>query len=440
MIATKKFQPFRRRIRTLLALEGLFTGIAVGSVIGAIWAILDWRGVVYFEWNQFANLMVASGVIGALIRSTLRVDDLMIARSIDRRAKLKDRLGTSAELGTEDNAFSQLLADDAASHLTTLHPSKLYPVRFKLFHYLALAGIAIVAGILFLSNTKIFLPKEALAAKESMQKESKRLEELRKAIFDDATDKKSTNPELAALQKDLLKLQKDYEKARIDPKEAMIRAEELAKKADELAKKSATQELDKIKQSESMVTKMEKVALQKAGLEKADMDSVKMSDNDFNQKMDAAQQNSEKTQSQVSDLQKKLDALKAQMNKPGMDEKAKKDLEKQIEQTQKGLEQAQKDAAQAQKDMESMQLSKEARDTLKKIFDDPMWKKIQEAAKKIKQSAEQAAKTGQPKLTKEERQQLQKEMEEFLKKMEDSDFRKAYLQKLLDSLKDGCST
>jgi predicted nucleic acid-binding Zn-ribbon protein len=177
-----------------------------------------------------------------------------------------------------------------------------------------------------------------------------------------------------------------------------------------LAKKSATQELDKIKQSESMVTKMEKVALQKAGLEKADMDSVKMSDNDFNQKMDAAQQNSEKTQSQVSDLQKKLDALKAQMNKPGMDEKAKKDLEKQIEQTQKGLEQAQKDAAQAQKDMESMQLSKEARDTLKKIFDDPMWKKIQEAAKKIKQSAEQAAKTGQPKLTKEERQQLQKEM------------------------------
>ena len=440
MIATKKFQPFRRRIRTLLALEGFFSGLAIGSIVGIIWAILDWRGIVYFEWTQFAILMAVCGTIGALIRSMRRVDDLVIARSIDRRAKLKDRLGTSAELGEDENAFSQLLADDAANHLTTLHPSKLYPVRFKRFHYLALAGIALVAGILFLANSKIFLPKDALAGKEAMQKESKRLEELRKAIFDDATDKKSTNPELAALQKDLMKLQKDYEKARIDPKEAMVRAEELAKKADELAKKSATQELDKLKDSETMLDKMHKDALQKAGLEKADASDIKMSDSDFNQKMEAVQQKSEKTQNQVSALQKKLDDLKAKLNKPGMDANAKKDLEKQIQQTQKELEQAQKDAEQAQKDMESMQLSQEARDTLKKIFDDPMWKKIQEAAKKMKQSAEQAAKTGQPKLTKEERQQLQKEMEEFLKKMEDSDFRKAYLQKLLDSLKDGCST
>ena len=69
-----------------------------------------------------------------------------------------------------------------------------------------------------------------------------------------------------------------------------------------------------------------------------------------------------------------------------------------------------------------------------------MWKKIQEAAQKAKQSAEQAAKTGQPSLSKEERQKLQKMMEEFLKKMADDDFRKAYLQKLLDSLKDGCGT
>ena len=440
MIATKQFHPFRKRIKFLLAFEGLFTGLAVGSLIGIVWAILDWRGVVYFEWSQFALLMAISGILGAVVRLTRRVDDLAIARSIDRRAKLKDRLGTSAEMGAEDSVFTQDLADDATTHLTALKPKALYPVRFKRFHMLALVGLALVAGILFLANTKLFLPKEALAEKESMQKESKRLEELRKAIFDDATDKKSVSPELAALQKDLLKLQKDYEKARIDPKEAMIKADELAKKADELAKKSASQELDKLKESESMIDKMEKDALQKAGLEKADMDSVKMSDTDFSQKMDSAQQKSQSAHDKVSDLQKKLDALKAQLNKPGLTDKEKKDLEKQIEQTKKDLDEAMKNAAQAEKDLESMQLSKEARDTLKKIFDDPLWKKIQEKAKLMKASAQQAAKTGQPKMTKEERQQLQKEMEEFLKKMEDSDFRKAYLQKLLDSLKDGCST
>lgn len=440
MISTKQFQPFRRRIKFLQAYEGVFAGIAIGSLIGVIWAILDWRGILYFEWIQFGILLGASATLGVIIRIAQKVDDLSIARSIDRRAKLKDRLGTSAEISSEGNVFDQLLAEDASTKLTTLQPSTLYPLKFKRFHLFGLLGITIVASIIFLTNTNIFLPKESLAVKESMQKESKRLAELRKAIFDDETDKKSTSPELMALQKDLLKLQKDYEKARIDPKEAMIKADELAKKADELAKKSATQELDKLKESESMLDKMQKDALQKAGLEKADMDSVKLSDTDFDQKMEAAQQNTAQTKSKVSELQKKLDALKSQLKKPGLDANAKKDLENQIKQTEKELAEAMKNAEQAQKDMESLQLSKEARDVLKKIFDDPMWKKIQEAAAKAKQSAEQAAKTGQPKLTKEERQQLQKEMEDFLKKMADDDFRKAYLQKLLDSLKDGCGT
>ncbi len=440
MIAAKKFQPFRKRIQFLHAVEGIVFGVLVGSVIGVFWAILDWRGLIYFEWSQFALLIAASSLIGALIRVSRRVDDLSIARSIDRRAKLKDRVGTSAELNGDSSTFTQLLAEDASTHLSSLRPKAIYPVQFKIIHVIALVSPAVVAGILFLANTKLFLPQEALVVKESMQKESKRLEELKKAIFEDPSDKKSSSPELVALQKDLMKLQKDYEKARIDPKEAMIRADELAKKAEELAKRSAVQELDKLKDSESMVDKMQKDALQKAGLEKADMESVKMSDTDFNQKMDATQQTSEKTQSKVNELQKKLDALKAQLNRPGLSDKEKKDLEHQIQQTKMDLDEALKNAAQAQKDMDSMQLSKEARDVLKKVFDDPLWKKIQEKAKLMKQSAQQAAKTGKPKLTKEERQQLQKEMEEFLKKMADEDFRKAYLQKLLESLKDGCST
>ncbi|MEI7985267.1 MAG: hypothetical protein WCI55_06535 [Armatimonadota bacterium] len=440
MIATKKFQPFRRRIKFLQALEGVAAGIAVGSLIGIVWAILDWRGIFYFEWNQFAILIIASVVIGIAVRTLRRIDDLSIARSIDRRAKLKDRLGTSAEINIHDNSFSQLLNDDATAQLSGLKPNSLYPVRLKRFHFVGIIGIAFIACILFFSNSKLFLPQEAVVAKESMKKESKRLEELKKAIFDDSTDKKSTSPELLALQKDLMKLQKDYEKARIDPKEAMIRADELAKKADELAKKSAVQELDKLKESESMLDKMQKDALQKAGLEKVDMDSVKMSDADFNQKMEASKQNAENSKSKADELQKKLESLKAQLNKPGLDAAAKKDIENQIQKTEKELQDALKNAEQAQKEMESMQLSQEARDVLKKIYGDPMWKKIQEAAQKAKQSAEQAAKTGQPSLSKEERQKLQKMMEEFLKKMADDDFRKAYLQKLLDSLKDGCST
>lgn len=440
MIATKRFQPFKRRIKLLRAVEGAFAGIAVGSVVGIVWAILDWRGIVYLEWAQFGILLSSCAIIGALIRVLRPIDDLAVARSIDRRAKLKDRLGTSTEIHEEGGVFAHLLAEDASVHLDGLKPTALYPLRLKRIHSLSILGIVTVAGILFLSNTNLFLPKESLAVKEAMKKESKRLEELRKAIFDDPTDKQSTSPELMALQKDLQKLQKDYEKARIDPKEAMLKAEELAKKADELAKKMGEQSLDKVKQSESMLEKMEKAELQKAGLEKADMESVHMSDSDFNQKMDAAQQRSENAQSRADELKKKLDGLKAQLNKPGLDEKAKQELQNQINKTEKELAEALKNAQDAQKDLESMQLSKEARDALKKVYDDPLWKEIQEAARKIKQNAEQSAKSGMPKLSKEERQKLQKEMEELLKKLADDDFRKEYLQKLLDAIKNGCGT
>lgn len=440
MIATKSFKPFKRRIRLLFCLEGLGLGLFAAAVIGLVWGLLDWRGIVYLEWSQLVLLLVIGGALGAGSGFLRRVDDLSVARSIDRRAKLKDRIGTTLTNDEPEGLFTQDLADDAAKHLSEIRAKTIYPVRPKRIHSLALLGAGLAVLVLFLSNTRIFLPQAALAEKEAMSKEAKRLEQLRKAIFDDPTDKESTSPELMALQKDLQKLQKDYEKAKIDPKEAMLKAEELAKKAEELAKKSAEQSLDNIKQAESMMEKMERAELQKAGLEKADLESAKMSDTDFNRKMDATQQKSEDTKNKVEQLNSKLDSLKAQLNKPGLDENAKKDLQEKIKQTEKELQDAMKAAQQAQKDMEAMQLSKEARDVLKKIYDDPIWKQIQEEAAKLKANAQQGAQTGQPKLSKEERQKLQKEMEELLKKLSDDDFRKEYLQKLLEAIKKGCGT
>ncbi len=440
MIATKKFQPFKRRVRFLFGIEGAFYGLLVGSALGIVWAILDWKGILYLEWRQLAFLLLGCAALGAVGGCLRRIDDRSVARSIDRRARLKDRLGTTLDQDLGDSVFAGDLISDADQHLSELRPTAVFPVRLRRRHLLAVAGIVLACLLFFLANTRIFLPRQAVAEKEAMTKEAKRLEELRKAIFDDPTDKQSTSPELQALQRDLQKLQKDYEKAHIDPKEAMIKAEELAKKADELAKQSANQSLDKIKQAESMLDKMKQEELKKAGLEMANMSDVNMSDQEFNQKMDSAQQKADGSKGKADQLKQKLDALKAQMNKPGLDEKTKKDLQDQINQAQKDLDQALKDAAQAEKDLESMQLSKEAREALQKVFDDPLWKQIQEKAKKLQQSAQQASKTGQPKLTKEERQQLQKEMEELLKKMMDDDFRKEYLQKLLDAMKDGCST
>ncbi|MBS1701009.1 MAG: hypothetical protein JST12_05055 [Armatimonadetes bacterium] len=438
MIATKQFQPFKRRIKFLLFVEGAFAGLAVASVIGIVWAVLDWRGVYYFEWSQFGIVLTVCALIGAAIRGLRRIDDVAVARSIDRRADLKDRLGTSAEVPGDEGLFGQLLAEDATAHLGGLKPSSLYPLRLKRFHLLAVVGICAIAVILFFANSKMFLSKEDLAAKAAMSKEAKRLEELRKAIFDDDTNKQSTNPELMALQKDLQKLQKDYDKARLDPKEAMTRAEELSKKADELEKKMGEQSLERIDQADTVKDKMMQAELQKAGLEKANMSDVKLSDQEFQKKMDAAAQHKSDAEKKVDELQKKLDSLKAQLNKPGLDEKAKHDLENQINATQKELDEAMKAAQQAQKDYANLQLSQQARDVLSKIFNDPMWKEIQEAAAKLRQNAEQQTHgASRPKLSKAELEEMRKKIEELLKQLADDDARKEYLQKLLEALKNG---
>ena len=84
-------RPFRRRVRALRAWRGLALGLLVGGVAGLVWAVLDVTGVWFTDWLLLAAVFAGPALVGALVGWVLPIGDDAVARSIDRRAGLRDR-------------------------------------------------------------------------------------------------------------------------------------------------------------------------------------------------------------------------------------------------------------------------------------------------------------------------------------------------------------
>ncbi len=439
MIAPEHLSPFRRRIRLLYALRGMWFGVLVSGALAVLWSLLDFKGVLYAEWPWLIALVLCGGALGLLIGWFVRVSDQAVAMSIDRRAALKDRLSTAMELDETDEYGSEV-RQDALQKIEITDPKTIFPSRWGWLQNSGI-GTASVAFLIFaLSSSSILSLSVSPTDQAEMKKEAARLENLKKAIFDEGSKKKAISPDLQALQKDLMRLQKDYEKARIDPKQAMIKKEELAKDAAALAKQKATEALDDIKKGESALEKMEKAELEKAGLTDVNMSDVHMEPSEFDQKMQDAQQKAESAKQKVDDLQQKLDSLNQKMQNPNLSKAEKKELEKQMSDAKKAMEEAKKELSEAEKQLANMKLSQEARDVLSKLQNDPLMKEIQKELERLRKKLKEAAKGDEdtmwkPKLTKEQMAQMRKKIEDFLKSLNDDKVREEYLKQLLEALK-----
>lgn len=439
MISKEILQPFERRIRLMLALRGASFGALVASIAAAVWAVLDWRGVMYAELPWLVLLVLAGVLVGALPGWVRRPQTSAVAKSLDRRGRLKDRLdaATSAEPDTE---FASEVKNDAERALGQLNPKQLYPFRWTWVHTSSLA-LATMSVMIFLFAASSVLPSvNPPEVQSEMKKEGERLASLKKSIFDDGNKQKQDSLELQKLQRDLQRIQKDYEKARIDPKEALLKQEELKKEAAELSKQKAKETLQDLKQAETVLEKLQEEMLKQAGLEKVNMSDMNMSQEDFDRKKSSAEQALKDAQAKQAELQKRLDSLEKQLSNPNLSDAEREKLEKQKELTKSQMDaakQAEKDAKQQLKDLK---LSEEARKTLEKLMNDPLMKEIQKELarlrEKLKQNTEGDEDTmWQKPLSKEEIEQMKKDFEEMLKGLEDDDARREYLEKLLESLK-----
>lgn len=421
---------FERRVRLVRSWRGMAIGACFGSLAAAVWAGLDWANVAYTDWIRMGTVVVAGAVLGLLGGMLQKVAPKALADSIDRRGDLEDRLATSLERQDSNAGFDANLHADAHAKLQSLQPKTLYPVRLGRWHAGAVALAALASTLFLLGNTPILLNDQQKKDREDLASKGKAVEQVLKPI-EEHLGKESKNPDEERLAEELRRLAKELEKGRINKEEALQKANELQKQAEKLVQDRAQKTQQSLKEAESAFDKMLKEQLSANGLKDIDPEVAKMTEAERAEQAAALQE-------QMDSLSKQIQSLQQQLQQKGMDSETQQQLSKE-------LQELMQQQSKMSKQLEGLKLSKEVQDMLKRMMENPLYKKLLEAQKKLQKAMQEAGEQGeQEELTHEQmeemRKQLQEELEKMAEELKDDKAMSEFLQKMLDALKDGCGT
>ena len=416
----------------MLAWRGLSFGAIAGASASVVLAILDFFRVVYTEW-QWLLLPVAVGALaGGIFGWFRRVQTQSLADSIDRRADLKNRLGTANE---NPASFGAEVRQDALSHLGTLKPAEVYPVRVTKWHGGAIALSVLAASLFLLGNTPLLLSDKEKTDREELKKIGETVERVAKPILDRKMEE--LTPEAKELAKKFEEFSKDLKKGRMPKEEAMQKANELAREAEKMTQEKFAKSDESLKKAQDALKQMAmEQAMAESGLKPEDMaymdldkinEMAEQSDEQSKEKMDALSK-------EMAELMKKMESGKNETGDP-LSEQEKNDLEAQMDQLKL--------------DMKALELSQKVKDFLKKLYSQPKFKEILEMMKKLQKTNQegQEGSLGNPKLSEAEiaelkkkleamREQIKKELEALADKLKDDKAMQEFLEQLKKSLED----
>lgn len=374
-----------------------------------------------------------SSLIGAVAGACLRLPVKALRASVDRRARLDNRLTASAV----DVPFVEEIRADAQARLSTVRPSELYPLGVGRWHAGALAAMALAASVFLIGSTPIFLSPEAKAERDELAKKGAVVERVLKEQFESPEAQKEMTDAERRLAEEARKLQRDLEKGRLNREEALQKGNELQQKAMELAKQAMQESSKSLAQAERAMEQMERAALEKAGLGQVDPSLLQMPQGQREElkAKNAAKQESLKKQLEAID--KKLAELAKKLAQKGLSEQERKSLEAERKALEQKKAELQKQMEEARKESEALQLSDQAKQTLEKMRNHELMQEIRKLAEKLKQSNSQGEKTGRPQLTPEQRAEMKKKLEELLSKLKDDKAMQEYLQQMLEAMKNG---
>ncbi len=432
--------PFAKRIRTVYAWQGLGWGLCGGGVVAALGVVLDRMRVIEMEPVTLALTLGAGAGLGAILGAVRRISSESLARSIDKRAGLEDRLVTAqaSSVGSISGEFGDAVVLDAGQRAQLLDPRRLYPAKFGRAHSSGVVT-AVAASALFLAgNAGLLMSPSERATREVLAEKAKTIERLRKENLDEPEENQD-DPELKALSKELEKLQKDLEKSRLSKEEMLQKANEIIKKANEL-KTAQAEDLEKdLAMAESALDRWKKNELDKQlgkdSLSPEQMENASLSEMERQAMKSELESEIQKSEQKANALNMALSEINKKLQNKNLTDEQRKALEKEKEGLSKELAQQLKNAREAREALKGLELTPEQRAVLDKLMNDPMMKEIRELAKKLQREASQAKKGQRPELTQEQLDELKKKVEEFLKKMEDEDARKEYLKNLLEAIK-----
>lgn len=451
-----KLKSVARRIRLLRSWKSLSIGMMVGAVLALIWVVLDYFSLVFTEIPYLIALVAGFGMIGAAIGFFRKLDPLDVARSVDSRAGLKDRLVTALQSKDQDE-FQRKVCEDAEEHLQAVEPKRTYPFRFGPWPGAAFGSILLAGVVFWLGNGTAFASKnspEAEKIKEAVAKVERVAKPLSEVNVDELGGKEEQR-----LANELQKLAKQLERNRLDPEEAQAKAEELGRQAQELTDKRMEQARA---QMQTMQQKYAQDQLEKANITPEQLESMRLSQElqDLMQETRAGL-DGEFGQGEQLD-QKMLDSLNLDQATQEMlkmseaeREAMKESLEQQIKDIEKMLddpnlsEQARKELSAKMKELQDLlskiQFSEEVLKALKDLQSMEEYQELSKLMQEMQQASEQMQNAQE--LTDEEMEQLkekisqlEEQMEEFAKQMQDPEFReqlRKQMQEMIEAMKRG---
>jgi hypothetical protein len=438
----RELSKFRSRVRMVRAWRGLAVGGTVGGLFSIALAVLDWRRVAEANWMVLATPVVVGMVVGAAAGFLMKIGGQAIAKSLDRRAGLKDRLTTAREEHHE--AFADSQRDDAFAHLNDATPRKVYPFRLTGWHFGPVACFAVASAIYLLAGASLFMSPDQKAEREEVKKEGAKIEKVAKEALQRPVVE--VGKEERALANELAKRAREMQRGRVGKEEMLQANEESQKKLNELINKRFDAADKNMMQAQSVAEKMAIAEAQKKNEISPEMAKEMTAMLENQRKGDENSQ--AKPGQRMSKIEQQLQSGKNEQGKPmSQDERAQleaekraideamKDVEKRLDEIQKQLESG-KDAQgnplseedrkkleafakQLQELMKEFKLSQKVQEMLQKMQQMEDFKELQEILSKMRQN-QQATERGEvPTLSKEELEQLREKLKEAQKKLEE---------------------
>ncbi|GEM_PF-1232659 len=392
-----------RRVRLRLALYHGATGLLVGSVVsGALVGLL--RANVFTSdalpgSDAFLLLPPLGGaVLGGLVGAARRVDMLAVARLLDERLDLKERLSTSYALrdsGAQD-AFVLRQREDAESHAgaAATAVNRAIPLRPLPKHgYIALGlALAVFLGWL-LPTLPVFQSPAQKAEKAALKRDGERLVRIAKAL-EKSADAKNLDGTRAAAKK-IEELGQEMQRGKLPRQKAMMK---LAKLTEEMkAQQQAMAAQSSPRSLPAAGRDLEKALAAANALPKPDANEQANGKDDLKMPQADGQQNGQKNSdkgvnAQAEQAIKKSQQAMAQNDVPGLAEQ----LSKLADQISRGEPKDPAERERLSKQMEAMAKALEktslsqASEPLKKAAEALRQGQNAEAAEQLREAARRA--------------------------------------------------
>ncbi len=402
---------FRRRIRILRAWKGFAIGGTAAAVVAAVWAVLDYFRLFYTEWLWLGILVAFGAFVGAVIGFIRKLPASSVAESVDRRARLEDRLSTAIEGQNAESTFIEVQHQDAAGHLQGLRPARVYPLRFSRWHASLMIACVLAASLFLLGNSPLLLSDQQKRDRKELQDVSNAVERVAKPLLDEP-DKTAKEEQLA---RDIERYRQELKRGRMSKEEALQKADELSEQAKKLAQERFEQTDAGLDTAQAALDKFAKAQLDKAGLQNVDPSLLKNTPEENAQEADALTQ-------ALSKLQQQLQS--------GKGENGQKLSAKDIAALKDKM-------SELQKQLDAIKLSQKAQDFLKRLYEQPEWKKLMEMMREARKLA-QTGRAGAPNLTAEQVKQMIKELEKLADRLKSDKDMQDFIKQLEAALKSGC--